>query len=165
MLAKSAALSVGWLATGSRNRWLLWRDPLGRLMWFESRRVNIYLNKPANRGHAFQLLCRAFVHTGLAIDEVVIDEILRGIRQKSAHYVFPAGVTLPRLTINCFDRSNGIILKIGDRSHPSCVEAIVAYPDWAERIETIFNELMAAMRSSPGPPRKGLDPRELGYIC
>jgi hypothetical protein len=31
--ARSAALLVGWKATRSRNRCLLWKDALGRLMW------------------------------------------------------------------------------------------------------------------------------------
>jgi hypothetical protein len=67
------AVEVGWLASRARNRWLLWRDRLGRLQWFETGRVNLYVRKPANLGRAYQLICNGFSFTGLITDMKVLE--------------------------------------------------------------------------------------------
>jgi hypothetical protein len=43
---RSRALGVGWVRSRARNRWLLWKDRLGRLQWFETGRVNLYVRRP-----------------------------------------------------------------------------------------------------------------------
>ena len=135
------ALEVGWVQSRARNRWLLWRDRLGRLQWFESGRVNLFVRAPANLGRAFQLVCNGFSFTGLITDVKVLEGVLAGVRFKGAHYVFPVGVRLPRLTIDLFAKSNGVVVKVGDRSHPDCVEVQVCYPDWGERNERLLAQV------------------------
>jgi len=44
-----------------------------------------------------------------------------------------------------FAKSNGIIAKVGDTSHPNGVEIILCYPDWAERNEKMLNEIRCLM--------------------
>jgi hypothetical protein len=51
-LDRLRAVNEGWLTSKARNRWLLWRDELGRLQWFETGRVNLYVRKPASLGRA-----------------------------------------------------------------------------------------------------------------
>jgi hypothetical protein len=34
-------LGVGWVSSWARNKWLLWKDRLGRLQWFETGRINL----------------------------------------------------------------------------------------------------------------------------
>jgi hypothetical protein len=63
------------------------------------------------------------------------------VRFKGAHYVFPVGQRLPKLTIDLFQKSNGIIIKVGDVTHPDSLEVIAVYPDWAERNERLFEQL------------------------
>ena len=138
---RSHAVDVGWVETKARNRWLLWKDRLGRLQWFETGRVNLYVRKPANLGKAYQLVCNGFSFTGLVTDIKVLEKILASVRFKGAHYVFPTGQRLPRLTIDLFAKSNGVIIKVGDRSHPHAVEVIACYPDWAERNERLLEQL------------------------
>jgi len=134
-------------------------------MWFETGRVNISLRKPANMGRAYQLICNAFTHTDLVTDLRVLEEMLSGIRFKGAHYVFQANERLPSLTVDLFGKSNGIVVKVGDRSHPSAVEVIVSYPDWAERNERLLTELLETMRNNLAPSRTALEsPKKLGYI-
>ncbi|MCW4048036.1 MAG: hypothetical protein NWE99_10850 [Candidatus Bathyarchaeota archaeon] len=140
-LDRAGALGVGWVQSKARNRWLLWRDRLGRLQWFETGRVNLYVRRPANLGRAYQLVCDGFSFTGLITDIKVLEQVLSTIRFKGAHYVFRMGQRLPRLTVDLFARSNGVIVKVGDRSHPDCVELLVSYPDWAERSERLLNEV------------------------
>lgn len=140
-LNRRVAIARGWVGTKARNRWLLWRDRLGRLMWFETGRVNLYVRKPANLGKAYQLVCNGFSFTGLITDIKVLEEILGRIRFKGAHYVFPTGKRLPTLMIDLFAKSNGIIIKVGDSSHPNAIEVVACYPDWAERNERLLEQL------------------------
>jgi hypothetical protein len=146
-LDRVRAVGVGWVASRARNRWLLWKDRIGRLQWFETGRVNLYIRKPANLGKAYQLLCNGFSFTGLITDIKVLEQLLSTVRFKGAHYVFSVGERLPRLTIDLFAKSNGIIIKVGDTSHPDSVEVIACYPDWAERNERIFEQLNDTLKS------------------
>jgi hypothetical protein len=138
---RTRAVTVGWVETRARNRWLLWRDRLGRLQWFETGRVNLYVHKPANLGKAYQLVCNGFSFTGLITDIKILEAVLASVRFKGAHYVFPTGQRLPRFTIDLFAKSNGVIIKVGDLSHPHAVEVIAYYPDWAERNEQLLEQL------------------------
>ena len=140
-LDRGVAIATGWVETKARNRWLLWKDRLGRLQWFETGRVNLYVRKPANLGKAYQLICNGFSFTGLVTDIKILEKVLSSVRFKGAHYVFPTEQRLPRLTIDLFAKSNGVIIKVGDRSHPHAVEVIACYPDWAERNERLLEQL------------------------
>jgi len=153
---RSGAVEVGWVQSKARNRWLLWRDKLGRLQWFETGRVNLYVRKPANLGKAYQLVCNGFSFTGLITDVKVLERVLASVRFKGAHYVFPTEERLPRLTINLFAKSNGVIIKVGDTSHPNSVEVVAFYPDWAERNERLFEQLNNTLKRllEPAKPKK-----------
>jgi hypothetical protein len=160
------AVEVGWVETRARNRWLLWKDRLGRLQWFETGRVNLYVRKPANLGKAYQLICNGFSFTGLITDIKVLEKVLASVRFKGAHYVFPTEQRLPRLTIDLFAKSNGIIIKVGDRSHPNSVEVIACYPDWAERNERLLEQLSDTLKRlfEPAAPHN-LRKREVDYVA
>lgn len=87
-LDRSVALREGWIASKARNKWLLWKDRLGRLQWFETGRVNLYVRRPANLGKAYQLVCNGFSFTGLLTNLEVLEQVLVSVRFKGAHYVF-----------------------------------------------------------------------------
>ncbi len=53
---------------------------------------------------------------------------------------------LPRLVIDLLARSNGVIIKVGDASHPNEVEVVSCYPDWAERNERLPQNLREFLR-------------------
>jgi len=99
------------------------------------------VRRPANLGKAYQLVCNGFSFTGLLTDLKAIEQVLAGVRFKGAHYVFITEQRLPRLTIDLFAKSNGVIIKVGDVSHPSGVEIIATYPDWAEKNEWMLEEI------------------------
>jgi hypothetical protein len=92
----------------------------------------------------------------LITDVKVLEGVLASVRFKGAHYVFPTEERLPRLTINLFAKSNGVIIKVGDTSHPNSVEVVVCYPDWAERNERLFEELNNTLKRlvDPSVPNK-----------
>ena len=144
---RDLAVEAGWLRSKARNRWLLWKDRLGRLQWFETGRVNLYVRRPANLGKAYQLVCNGFSFTGLITDVKILEQVLASVRFKGAHYVFNTEQRLPRLVIDLFAKSNGIIVRVGDTSHPNAVEVVLCYPDWAERNERIFEEISALLRN------------------
>ena len=153
---RTHAVDVGWLASRARNRWLLWKDRLGRLQWFETGRVNLYVRKPANLGRAYQLICNGFSFTGLITDMKVLEQVLVSVRFKGAHYVFPVGQRLPRLTVDLFQKSNGVVIKVGDATHPDSLEVIATYPDWAERNERMFEQLNDTLKRllEPAMPKE-----------
>lgn len=163
---RSQAVGVGWVRSKARNRWLLWKGRLGRLQWFETGRVNLFVRKPANLGKAYQLVCNGFSFTGLVTDIKVLEQILGSVRFKGAHYVFATEQRLPRLTIDLFAKSNGIIIKVGDRSHPHAVEVIACYPDWAERNERVLEQLNDTLRRlfEPAALNK-VDQKKVDYVA
>ncbi|MEM2112017.1 MAG: hypothetical protein QXX08_09110, partial [Candidatus Bathyarchaeia archaeon] len=112
-------------------------------------RVNLYVRKPANLGRAYQLVCNGFSFTGLITDVKVLEGVLAGIRFKGAHYVFDTEQQLPKLVIDLFAKSNGIVIKVGDASHPNAVEVVCCYPDWAERNEQVLRELLKFVNGNP----------------
>lgn len=142
LLSRAAALQLGWKETKARNRWFLWKERLGRIEWFETDRINFYVRAPANKAKAYQLICNAFSFTGLITDMKVLQHVLEQVKFKSAHFVFETGQKLPKFTIDLFGKSNGIIIKVGDRSNPTCVEVIASYMDWAERNERLNERLV-----------------------
>jgi len=165
LLDREGAVGVGWVASRARNRWLLWRDKLGRLQWFETDRVNLYVRKPASLGRAYQLVCNAFSFTGLITDVKVLEGVLKGIRFKGAHYVFETKGRLPYLVIDLFQKSNGIVVKVGDRSHPNSVEVLAVYPDWAEKNERLNEQLVDVLSKVLSSQNHVVHPlRESRYI-
>lgn len=79
-------------------------------------------------------------------DVKILEMVLSGVRFKGAHYVFESDKRMPRLVIDLFSKGNGIVIKVGDASHPSGVEVITTYPDWAERNERMLEDIGALIR-------------------
>jgi hypothetical protein len=125
----------------------------------------LYVRKPANLGRAYQLICNGFSFTGLITDFKVLETVLSSLRFKGAHYVFPVGQRLPRLTIDLFAKSNGMIVKVGDRTHPDSIELQVTYPDWSERNERLFEQLNETLRQMLEFSPKALPKGDSDYVC
>ncbi len=114
--------------------------------------MNVYVRKPANLGKAYQLVCNGFSFTGLITDVKLLENVLRSVRFKGAHFVFDTKERLPHLVIDLFRKSNGVVIKVGDRSHPTSIEVIATYMDWAERNEQLLTDLLSLLaRPHPQP--------------
>ena len=144
---RELACEIGWRRTRSRNRWLLWKERLGRLQWFETGRVNLFVRKPASWGKVKQLLCNAFSFTGLIFENRHMAEVLDNIHFKGAHDVWATSQRLPYMRIDKYAKSNGVIIKLGDRTHPHAVEVEFCYPDWAERNEELLNSFKSVLNA------------------
>lgn len=150
-LSVEAAVRGGWIQTKAKNRYLLFRSPgLGHMKWFPTTgRVNLHTKKPHIKGRLFQLFCNGFSMNGLIDSMVILDKILKSIRFKGAHAVFGTPERLPYMEIRMFKLSNGVIIKMGDRSHPHAIEVEYTYPDWAEKNEQLLGKLYAFLRGEP----------------
>jgi len=142
---RDLAVEAGWIRTKAKNRWLLWRDIIGRMMWFENGRVNVYVRSPANLGRAKNLVSNGFFNTCLIFEVRILEEVFKTLKFGGAHYVFDSGQALPKMTIDAFSKSHGITIKTRDKGHPRGVEVISQCPDWAERSEMLmerFSDLL-----------------------
>ncbi len=161
---RAAAVGSGWLETRARNRWLLWQDRLGRVQWHTRGAILLWVRKPVKLNKVYQLVCNAFGHTFL-VSDAVLDGMLQGITFTGAHYVYDAGIRLPKRRIDLFKESNGFILKVGDKSHPSSIELEVCYPGWGLRNEALFSRLEDTLTQLlAGGSARELKPGPGGYI-
>jgi hypothetical protein len=119
----------GWVCSKARNRFWVWKGKLGRVVWFETGLVGLNVRRPGNLGKAKQLFCEAFISSGLVTDFKVLNPVLEKIRPKSGHFPFCAGERLPYMVISDFEHSHGIVIKVGDRTHPDSVEVIASFSD------------------------------------
>jgi len=145
-LMRGIAESVGWRVTRARNRMLVWSERLGRLEWFETGRVNVFIRKPASEGKAVQLLANGFTKCGLIMDIKVWEGVRRSLQFVGEHATLDLGVPLPYSRIELIKDSNGVVVKTGDLSHPTSIEIEFCYPRWAERNENLLNTLLGSLR-------------------
>jgi len=114
--------------------------------------------------HALQLLANAFFANALIFDMRLWESFARSAEFKGQHYVFETGVRLPPMTIRFFADSNGIVIHVGDRSHPKAVEVEAVYPDWAERNESLLAQIRDSLNPKPVEQPK-TSPKELVYVA
>jgi hypothetical protein len=133
-VSRGEAVLKGWVLSRARNRFLVFREGLGRVVWYETGRLLLNVRKPANEGRAKQLFCDAFFRTGLISDVKVLDACLGRIHVRGAHSVFKSNQRLPRMVIDTFADSHGVLIKLGDRSHPSSVEVVWEVQEQVQRL-------------------------------
>lgn len=143
-------VGFGWRLSRSRNRFLEWRGRYGRVVWFETGSVRLFVKKPGNLGKAKQLFCDAFISTGLLTDLRVFSPILDKISPKSCHFTYETPQRLPMVTIADFAESHGITIKVGDRSHPNAVEVIAEFTRKQDEIEEKVSYVFDAFRAVNG---------------
>lgn len=131
---ENGGLLYGWRLSRARNRFLVWEGRLGRVVWFGTGTLLFHVRRPGNLGRAKQLFCDAFGNTGLIGDVKVLVGVADRIFQKSVHVPYPSRQRLPRMEIRDFVESHGILIKLGDRSHPNAVEVIAEFTAAQEKV-------------------------------
>ena len=137
-------MAFGWVLSRARNRFLVWKGRLGRAVWFESGTVTLHVKCPGNLGKAKQLFCDAFVNSGLLTDVKVLNSILERIRPKSGHFPYGSKERLPYVVIRDFEESHGIVIKVGDKTHPNAIEVIASF---STAIDSVLEKLDKLERS------------------
>lgn len=161
--------SFGWKKTNMTNGAFMFRSEDVGVMWLfpSTGRISLQVRKPYFKGRFFQLFCNGFSLNGLLSDMKVLDALLQSIRFKGAHAVFETDETLPYMVIDAFKLSNGVIIRIGDKSHRTGVEVEFCYPDWAEKAEVqihknsvLLKDILTLFNGGPKRPEKepGPDP-------
>ena len=143
--ADKGGVGFGWVASRAKNRFFVWHGRFGRVVWFESGTVTLHVRRPGNLGKAKQLFCDAFVNTGLLTDFKLLNPVLERIRPKSGHFPYGTGERLPYMVIRDFEESHGIVIKVGDRTHPDAVEVIAGF---SETIDSAFDKLEKLEKNS-----------------
>lgn len=164
---RASAVDVGWIRTRARNRYFMWKDKNGRLEWFETNRVKVLVSKPATLGKALQLLANAFFRTALIFDIRVFTRFAKKLKFKGATATLDVGQRLPYERIDFLKESNGIVVTLGDRSHPTSIEIDFHLPRWGERMEQALESFLKVMEKTtelkkpkpirPKPMRPGED--------
>jgi hypothetical protein len=134
----------GWVETRSRNHFLLFKSRLGRIRFFRTGTVELYVRKPANLGKAMQLFCDGFTKNRVVTDILDIESFQKSLRIRGFHAVFNTDERLPYLKIPLFKGSNGIEVLLGDRTHPNSVELVVNYLDQVDQTRLLIEEMSKA---------------------
>jgi len=135
----------GWSPSRSKNRFFSFYGSLGRVVWFETGTVIMHVRRPGNMGRAKQLFCDAFVNSGLISDFKLLNPVLSSIRPKGGHFPYSSGERLPYMVIRDFEESHGVVIKVGDRTHPDAVEVIASF---SEAIDGALDKLERLERDS-----------------
>ena len=145
------AVKRGWTGTRARNRMLVRKDDLGRLEWFETGLVKVWVRKPATEGKAVQLLANGFTKTELIWDMRVWERVRRSLRFHGATLAVETGVHLPYVCVELLKESNGVKVKMGDASDPTKLEIEFCYPKWAERNERLLEQMHDVLKRLSDP--------------
>lgn len=158
---RALAVDVGWIRTRARNRYFMWKDKNGRLEWFETNRVKVWVRKPATVGKALQLLANGFFRTALIFDIRVFNKFVKELRFKGASATLDVGQRLPYERIEFLKESNGVVLTLGDRSHPTSIEIDFHLPRWGERMEQAIESFVKVMEKTTElkKPAKPVQPK------
>lgn len=156
---RDLSLERGWkAAAGSKNGMIyLVNEGLGRLEWFKTGRVNMWISKPATKPRLLQLLACGFMWTGLIKDVKVFEKWAINARLKGAHLTVETGEVLPYTQVDLLKQSNGVVVKMGDISHRTSLEIEFCYPDWGERLERQSRDLAGFLQSVSENLTKALD--------
>jgi len=145
------AVKRGWVGTRARNRMLVWKDDLGRLEWFETGLVKVWVRKPVTEGKAVQLLANGFTKTELIWDMRVWERVRRSLWFHGATLAVETGVHLPYVCVELLKESNGVKVKMGDASDPTKLEIEFCYPKWAERNERLLEQMHDVLKRLSDP--------------
>ena len=150
------ALRFGWVQSRARNRFLQFKNGLGRVVWFETGTVRLHVRSPGDEGRAKQLFCDAFFKSGLIFDVNVLNKYQDSLFLDSFHTVVKTDRRLPYVHVRDFEGTNGFEFKSGDRTHPHCFEFIVRYQSQFEEAKRAFAEITKALDGLVHPNGNGV---------
>lgn len=142
---RTVALDVGWVRSRAKNRFLVFKNVLGRVVWFETGTVRLHVRSPGTEDKAKQLFSDAFFRTGLIFDVNVFNKCIGSLFLDSFHTVIDTGQRLPYVHVKDFAETNRFEFKSGDRTHPTCYEFIIGYQSQFEKARVLFEDLAKSL--------------------
>lgn len=142
------APNFNWQISHNRNRERL-RSKCGiSLGWHRNGTVVFRFKGFRPQGHLLTAFIQSFLDVVIAsgLNEIEAINYLQALfkeyyRTISFHSTIETGQILPKTKINDFKKSHGIIIKLGDGSHPTAVEIEQTEPFWFNKIEEIIDNL------------------------
>jgi len=147
------AIESGWILSKNPNRMLYfneYKNTYGRVEWFETGRVNVYVRAPQHMGRVKKLISLAFYENDLIHNTWIYCAFVDSFRWAGAHDEFRTSKRLPKTEIRAYEKM-GFIIKTGDKSHPYSVEVEWAHPEWAEKIEFLMEEFTKLVKPGKQP--------------
>jgi len=160
--SRDLALEKGWILSKSKNKRLIYKCSLGRLEWFLNGRITVWIHKPVSEGRLFQILCFGFSYSGL-IEESNLDAFLHSFKYKGAHLVQDVGESLPYAKNTTLKGSLGVVVKLGDKSHPKGLEIEFCLPKWAEEFKILTELNIKTIESFAGFLGNTLSPKSKDF--
>jgi hypothetical protein len=147
-----------WKLSRAKNKYWVFKSELGRIRFFETGTVELWVRKPASDGKALQLFSHAFTWTKL-VDSIQVVEGFQKTLMRKMHTLFDYGQRVPYMKVTAFQGSHRFTYVSGDKSHPTCGEFMFEYHAEVEgarrlfeQMENFFNQFSGATRDTRSKP-------------
>lgn len=149
LYARNIRGSNVWFKTKAKNGMIVFKCGIGRIEWFPSTgRVLCWVKKPATAGKCKQLLAEGFYKTGFVADVLVFDKWADSFRLLGLDLVLDTGERLPYAKISMLKEQTGVVVVMGDRSHPTGLEMHITLPRWRQQQEQLNALTVSALEST-----------------
>lgn len=132
----------GWKPSRAKNRYWIFNSELGRIRFFETGTVELWVRKPASDGKAMQLFSNAFTWTKL-VDSIQVVEDFQKTLMRKMHTLFDYGQRVPYMKVTAFQGSHKFTFVSGDKSHPTCGEFMFEYHAEVESARRLFEQMQS----------------------
>jgi hypothetical protein len=129
-----------WKLSRAKNRYWVFKSELGRIRFFETGTVELWVRKPASDGKAMQLFSHAFTWTKLVDSISVVEEFQKTLMRKM-HTLFDYGQRVPYMKVTAFQGTHKFTYVSGDKSHPTCGEFMFEYHAEVESARRLFEQM------------------------
>jgi hypothetical protein len=131
---------IGWKPSRAKNRYWVFNSSLGRIRFFETGTVELWVRKPASDGKAMQLFSNAFTWTKLVDSIQVVEDFQKSLTRKM-HALFDYGQRVPYMKVTAFQGTHKFTYVSGDKSNPTCGEFMFEYHAEVESARRLFEEM------------------------
>ena len=142
------APEFGWRISHNKNQERLYSESEVSLGWHRNGTVVFRFKGFRPEGHLLNAFVRSYLNTiistGLSESEAVnYLHVLfkKKYRPSGFHSTYETGQFLPKTKIKDFKKSHGIIINLGDGSHPTSIEVEQTVPFWFSKIEQVIDKL------------------------
>lgn len=145
-----------WKLSRAKNRYWIFKSKLGRVRFFETGTVELWVRKPASGGKAMQLFSHAFTWTKL-VDSISAVEAFQKTLMRKMHTLFDYGQRVPYMKVTAFQGTHKFTYVSGDKSHPTCAEFMFEYHAEVDSARRLFDQMQSFFEQ--------FSPKQNGDVC